>query len=207
MVREILVVKRDTLFENGFFTGFAPVEEGNFLETIKNNCEWKERNDELEHNLDYKQVVSYVWILNTKTRKIFAYKRAPSDTYTEKRLRDKWSCGVGGHVDRDTEGQSKDPLNDATERELNEEVKMINYPIPKIVGLVTIDNKGVEHYHVGAVAIAETEEDVQKGNDEMAECSFYSIEELERLFANPENDIELFTQLSWSFVKSFVKSM
>ncbi len=206
MGREVLVIKRETLFKDGFFTGFVPIHEGNFIDVINKNYEYRERGEELEHDINYKQFASYVWIINPQTKKILAYKRAPNEAYTEARLRNKWSCGVGGHIDKDTEGGSKDPLNDAMMRELKEEVKMNNYPTPKIVGLVTLDNRNVENYHIGVVAIAETTENVEKNDAEVAELGFYSISEIERLFADPNNDIELFTQLSWSFMKKYVES-
>ena len=207
MVREILVVKRDVLFKDNFFTGYVPVDNTNFLDVILNNFEYRERNDELEHDMNYKQIVSYILIVNPVSKKIFAYRRATDQNYNEKRLRNKWSCGIGGHIDKDTEGDSENPIKDGIMRELMEEVKMNNYSVPTIIGLVTLDNKMIEHYHVGVVCILETGENVEKNDDEMAEGWFMSIEEVEKLFSDTSNEIELFTQLSWNFIKDYLTKL
>jgi hypothetical protein len=66
--------------------------------------------------------------LNTKTKKVFAYKRIPGKgDYVEKRLMNKLSCGLGGHIDRE---DSADPIMNAMMRELEEEIEMKTYPHP-----------------------------------------------------------------------------
>jgi len=206
MVREILVIKRDKLFKDSYFSGFTSVEDNNYLNLILENFEYKERNDELETNADYKQVVSYIWIVNPETKKVFVYKRAPDQRYTEARLRNKFSCGIGGHIDRDTEGDATDPIHSGMIRELQEEVAMESYSEPKVIGFVTLDNKNVEHYHLGIVSLLETTQSVEKKDEEVAETMFLSIEEVDNLFADAKNDIEIYTQLSWSAVKSYLQS-
>jgi len=168
------------------------------------------RGDELEHNPSLQQIIPYVWIINPETKQVFAYRRAADEKYTEKRLRNKWSCGIGGHIDRE---DVQDPIIDAMMRELKEEVKIINpqtkmpeYPQPKIVGYLNDDANDVGKVHFGVVAIAETMHPVEKGDDEMAEGRMVSISELEKLFADPNNDIEEWTRLSWPFVKSYLEA-
>jgi len=85
-------------------------------------------------------------------------------------------------------------------RELKEEVVMNNYPSPKIIGFLNL-NYEVHAVHFGLVAIGETEEDVKPAED-MSHGKFYSIEEINSLFSNPENDVEEWTRISWPFVKN-----
>ncbi|MEK6819167.1 MAG: phosphoesterase, partial [Nanoarchaeota archaeon] len=89
MVREILVVKKDLLFGEKYFQGFCPIDEKDYLEIVLNNFEYQERNDLLENNPDFQQIIPYVWIINKKEGRVFLYKRAK--TGNEGRLHDKYS--------------------------------------------------------------------------------------------------------------------
>lgn len=207
MGKEILVVARDKLFEDNFFSGFIPVENTNYLDIVLNNLEYRERNDDLEHDVNYKQIIPYIFIINPETKKVFVYRRAQDERYKEERLRNKWSAGIGGHVDKDTEEGTENPVIAGMMRELHEEVRMKTYPMPKIVGFVTQDNKMIEHYHLGVVAILETTEDVERSDEEIAEGVFMSVKEADKLFADTNNEVEMFTQLSWSFIKQYLQSL
>jgi|SRR3989344_2881060 len=202
---DILVIKKNELFKEDYFQGFKEETDKTFLNRIINKSEFKLRNEELESDKNTKQPIPYLWIINPKTKHVFAYKRAPDERYTEKRLRDKWSCGIGGHVDKPNE---KDPtekiLLDSIRRELEEEVNMKTYPNPKIIGYINDDSNEVGKVHFGIVAIVETEEEVTEGDDEMVYGKLYSIEELEQLFSSPENEIETWTMLSWPCIKSYL---
>jgi len=200
MGREILVVKRDILFREGDFQGFVGIDFRNFIEIILKNFIYKNR-DDVEYNPEWQQPIPYVLIVNPKTKKLFTYKRASDKNYNDQRLRDKWSCGIGGHIDRE---DVEDPIINAMMRELCEEVVMGFYPEPKIVGYINDDSDSVGKVHFGIVAIVETGDVVEKGDDEMAEGRFMSIQEIEKLLGNPENDIETWTRLSWSFVKNYL---
>lgn len=203
MGKEALVVNRSVLFEDGEFEGFVPIEQRDFSSAILNNYTYHERGDKLENDDSLQQVIPYVWIVNPAEKKVFAYRRATGDDYDEKRLRDKWSCGLGGHVDREDSGN---PIQTAMMRELMEEVKISQYPDPKIVGYLNL-NHDVHAVHFGVVAIAETALSVEKGDDEMAEGRFFSISELEELFAEPNNDVEEWTTESWPFVKKYLEGL
>ena len=206
MSREILVVKRDVLFGDKEFQGFLPFVEGDFISLILDNFEYRER-DDVEKDSSLQQPIPYVWIVNPFSKKVFAYRRASGKSYNEQRLKDKWSGGVGGHIDRDTEHASENPVLDAMMRELREEVLMDEYPTPKIVGYLNDDSNDVGKVHFGIVAIAETTEDVRKGDDEMVHGNFYSVGELEKIFSDSENNVETWTQLSWPFVRDYVNSL
>ena len=200
MGKEALVVKREILFEDKDFQGFLPSEENDFIQVILDNYFYHPRGDQLENNKDLQQIIPYVWIINSQTKKVLAYKRSSGKNYSEKRLMDKWSCGVGGHIERE---DSQNPIIDAMMRELKEEVQMNDYPTPKIVGYLNDDSDSVGSVHFGIVALAETAQEVKKGDDEMAILHFLSIEEMDNLFSSPDVEIESWTKLSWPLNKNY----
>lgn len=203
MSRDILCIKRETLFQEKNFQGFCSIDDENFLKTILANFEYLDRTEELENNREIQQIIPYVWIINPKTKKAFIYKRAK--TGNEGRLYNKFSGGVGGHIDRDTEENTKDPITAAMMREMKEEVIMNDYPSPKFIGFINDDLEEVGKVHFGVVALAETEEEIRPAED-MAHGEFLSIEEIEKTFNNPENTIESWTLISWPFIKEKLSS-
>ncbi len=204
MTKEALVVERGILFKDKYFKDFLTADEHDYITTILKNYFYHERGDALENNHALQQIVPYVWIVNPKAKKIFVYRRAGNKNYKEKRLRNKWSCGIGGHIEKE---DAANPIINAMMRELQEEVKMPVYPQPKIIGYLNDDSSDVGKVHFGIVAIAETTYDVEKGDDEMVEGKFMSVSELEGLFSNPNNDIESWTKLSLPFVKSYIENL
>lgn len=201
MPKEALVVKREILFRDKSFQGFLSSKDFDFFPVIQNNYFYRERGDDLEHDFSLQQIIPYVIIVNPKTKKVFAYRRAPNENYTEVRLRNKWSIGLGGHIERK---DNQDPIKQGMIRELKEEVKMDNYPDPTIVGYLKDDKGDVERVHFGIVALVETSGNVEKGDEEMAEGRFFSINEFEDLAANQNNSLEEWTKISWPFVKNYL---
>lgn len=204
MSREILVVKREVLFKDKEFEGFLPLKEFDFMKVILENFEYQERNDALENNPSFKQAIPYVWIINPQTKKAFIYKRSTEGD--EGRLHNKYSGGVGGHIDKDTEENSDNPIIDAMMRELKEEVEMENYPTPRFIGFLNEDNDNIGKVHFGVVALAETSEEA-KPLMHMDHGKFYSVQEVEELLSNSQNDLEGWSQLSWPFVKEYLQSL
>lgn len=197
MRREILVVKREVLFKEKEFTGFLPLGEYDFLSVILRNIEYRERNDALEHDNAWQQPIPYVWLVKPSTKQVFLYKRAV--TGGESRLHNRYSGGIGGHIDKDTEEGSANPIQDAMMRELHEEVVMQDYPTPQIVGFLKY-HSGVEDVHFGIVALAETEE-IPTPADGMAEGRFYTVQEVEALLADGTAQFDPWTRGSWDVIK------
>lgn len=209
MSREILVVKREILFPGGAPQGFVEETGQGYIKTVLEKYEYKERNDALEHDTSFKQIIPYVWIVNPNLKKVFLYKRAPSTNphYKEQRYLNKFAGGVGGHIDKDTEEKTQDPIHAAMMRELREEVALDEYPIPKIVGYVNDDEDDLGSVHFGVVALAATSQEQIVVTDGGSFGAFYSSDEIDNFFANPENKIETWTTLSWPFVKKYLLSL
>lgn len=198
MVKEALVVKRDILFHSKYFEGFMDIAEFDYIPIILKNYSYHERGDRLENDFSLQQIIPYIIIINSKNKKLFAYRRAPDKRYSEVRLRDKWSIGLGGHVERQ---DGKNPLESGMMRELREEVSMNEYFKPKIIGFINDDKGDVEKVHFGVVALLDTTQDVKKGDDEMTEGRFYSLNEFEALISNPKNELEEWSRIALPFVR------
>jgi predicted NUDIX family phosphoesterase len=198
MGREILVVASEVLFREKRFTGFLPLEGHDFLSIILQNICYRERNDALEHDSSWQQPIPYVWLIKPSTKQVFLYKRAL--TGGEARLYNRYSGGIGGHIDKDTEEQSTNPVQDAMMRELREEITMKVYPTPRILGFLKY-HTGVEAVHFGVVGCAETEE-IPIPADGMAEGRFYTVVEVEALLADPTAQFDPWTRGSWDVIKA-----
>lgn len=198
-----MVIKRKLLFGNGDFEGFVSSDKSDYLSLILGGYEYQLRDEKLEKNSEFKQIIPYVVIVNPQTKQVFGYKRFKKmPGLHEMRLHNKFSIGVGGHVDK--EEVVEDILSDAAMRELNEEVRMNNYPTPNIVGFVNDEKDEVGTVHFGVLAIAETTESVQKReNDEVMDEKFYSIEEVDSIMESGA-EMDGWTRICWPFVKNYL---
>ena len=212
MGKEALVVKRNVLFKDGEFQGFLPFGEKDLISIIAENHFYHARGDGLEDNRSLKQVIPYVWIINPLMKKVFIYKRVETKKsageYKEKRYLNKYSAGVGGHIDKETEEGVEDPIGAAMMRELREEVVMDNYPKPKLLGFLNDDSDNLGEVHFGIVAVAETTEKVGgRPSEGLASANFYSIEEADKILLNSKNEVESWTRISWPFVKDYLQKI
>ena len=203
MPKEALVVKREDLFRERSFNGFLSAGEYDYLPLILQNYSYHERGDALERDISLKQIIPYVMIINPVDHTILAYKRADK-SYSEERLRSKVSIGVGGHVERQ---DGSNPIESGMDRELAEEVRMERPQKPRIIGYINDDTKGeVEKVHFGIAALVETTGKVEKGDDEMVGCKFYTVPEFEQLVADPKNNLEEWSKIAWPVVKQILLS-
>ncbi len=200
MTRHILTVPRHVLFPKEAFQGFLPLHYTDFLSRIKEEYEYRERNDALENDPSHIQIIPYVWLINKETKQAFIYKRAPSNgEYKEKRHLNKISGGIGGHIDKE-EHEPSDPIMHAAVREMHEEIQMDSYPEIELIGYINEDSNMFNKVHMGIVGLAQTTNSAQPA-DGMAEGAFYTKEEVETLFANPENDVEPWTRITWPVIR------
>jgi predicted NUDIX family phosphoesterase len=206
-MKEILVVKKEIIFKDEDFQGFIPIEKKDFTDLILKNFEYRERNNELENNASFKQIIPYVIIINPETKKVFGYKRFKLQSgIHETRLHNRFSFGIGGHIDKGDD--ETNIINAGMIRELKEEVKMDNYPLPKIVGFVNDDLNQVGSVHFGVIALALTEEKVEKMEDEeVKEERFYSVEEINELINSKEQESDPWTRICWPFIKSYLENL
>ncbi len=182
----IMGVERTLLFQDDYFEGFSPSSKVNFKSRIINSFEYQRRGD-LESNIDYKQPINYV-VLVDENNLIFFYKRAIKDTeYTEKRLQGSWSCGLGGHIDKEDE-EGEDPILTSAKRELQEEVlikgELLNL---KEVGYINDDSGDVERFHFAILFLATVKGRVKKNDNEIMEYEMKSQQEMEEILDGAYN--------------------
>ncbi|RMD66089.1 NUDIX domain-containing protein [Candidatus Pacearchaeota archaeon] len=204
----VLVVPREKLFKEKHFTGFCQSSEFNFLECIEKNGEFAERNEELENNRELLQIIPYVWIVDKGKGRVFVYRRASKESnYQEKRLFGKWSGGVGGHIEvRD--GENSNAFYAGMRREIEEEVSIKNYKQPIIIGYLNTENEtgSVYKVHFGVVGVLETSEEIQRNNEELAQTMFLTPSEVDKLFENERENVEVWSLVSWPHVRKIILS-
>jgi predicted NUDIX family phosphoesterase len=114
---------------------------------------------ELEEDPSFKQIIPYAIISNKETERsgvrqsqsFYLFKRTSKQT--EKRLHNKFSLGVGGHMIPNDSKESKEHyLIDELKRELFEEVKLLNGCLIEdieFIGFINDDTIPVGSVHIG----------------------------------------------------------
>lgn len=107
------------------------------------------RRSELEEDPSFKQIIPYAIISNKES--FYLFKRTSKQT--EKRLHNKFSLGVGGHMNPNDSMESKEQyLIDELKRELYEEVKLLNGCLIEdieFIGFINDDTISVGSVHIG----------------------------------------------------------
>jgi predicted NUDIX family phosphoesterase len=151
----ILVTPKSTLEKVGYFQGFTKTVEPYLQEILdKSNNHFVKRGP-AEKNPDLKQIIPYCIIM--QGNKILVYQRGQAGG--ENRLKNLWSCGIGGHInpiDRQKEHFSREDLKTALLRELKEELILPKGEVTfETMGLINDDSNPVGEVHLGLVEIAQ----------------------------------------------------
>jgi predicted NUDIX family phosphoesterase len=132
-----------TYKEQGLING-----NSNVLKMIVQKGLFRKRN-ELEEDPSFKQVIPYAVISNQES--FYLFKR--SSGQTEKRLKDKFSLGVGGHINPGNSIESEEQyLVDELKREFFEEVRLLNgcsIEDIEFIGFINDDTIPVSRVHIG----------------------------------------------------------
>ena len=204
--REVLVVERDKLFANGSFEGFKLKKEFDYETLILENYVFKSK-EPVEKDESFKQPISYALVVNPKLKKVFVYQRASDNNYDESRLQGKWSCGVGGHIERSD--STTNPLHYSLLRELEEELGLKEDSFDKIevLGYVNNDSDPVGRVHFGILYVVVTDLDnVSPANSEISSGNLRSLQELENICASKENRVEEWTKISLDPLKEYFEN-
>jgi predicted NUDIX family phosphoesterase len=132
-----------TCEEKGLIRGNSEV-----LKSIVQNGQFLRRSL-LEEDPSFKQIISYAIISNKKS--YYLFKRRSGQR--EKRLHNKLSLGVGGHMNpRDSMESKEQYITDELKRELFEEVKLLNGCLIEdieFIGFINDDTIPVGRVHIG----------------------------------------------------------
>ncbi len=141
----ILVVPREEIKSDSKFWAFTQDEMDSILE--KSELKWRA---DMEEDGSYKQFIPYIAVISKG--KLLTYRRTPKGTET--RLHDKYSLGVGGHVDEFENLSGMELLVDGTLREIEEEIGVkVSSDQVKFVGFINDESDNVGIYHIGVAAI------------------------------------------------------
>lgn len=157
-----------------FCTGFSTFEDREKVET-----------DETK-----KQLIPYVVIC--RGNKVLAYQRSKKSG--DKRLHNKWSVGVGGHInpiDETVNATTNLIVSKAIQRELLEELEWgktaFDYTVNNIAsfGIIYDDTNPIGRVHIGHVFIVNIPEEEKEypkpREDTIADCQWFTIQEALKL--------------------------
>lgn len=187
-MEQVLVFPEQTFHEVGFFTGVSR-EGHSFLTNPKllASLSYQPR-EEMEKNPAFKQIIPYcvINVLSGEEKLFFVYQRTKKGG--ENRLHDKWSIGVGGHVNP-CDGEPSCSINTAMLRELQEEVGLGGDWGVNPLGLLYDDSNEVGKVHFGVVlSIFMGKDSFMKINDPaLANGDFVSMDWLKANLEKFEN--------------------
>lgn len=157
MDEQIIVVSREKVFDMERLAFQGTMIDPNVIDTVmdyvESNFEIMRRGD-AEENVSFKQPIPYVVI--KKGSHVFLYKRLAQSG--ESRLVDKFSIGVGGHMNNVVGAPDFTAiLTDNFMRELSEELTITGKFDISTVGLINDDCDDVGKVHLGVLVVAELE--------------------------------------------------
>jgi predicted NUDIX family phosphoesterase len=192
-VEQVLVVPRSTLMGDPGWHGIRTHGLGAFEAFVASAGRFAPR-PEMEQSRAWKQVIPYLVLRDRGRYFLMQRTRAGGDI----RLHDRWSIGVGGHLnpgDRDLLG--------GLSREWHEELVADFEPAFQLVGLLNDDTTDVGAVHLGAVYVAESDgRPVEVRETEKLRGAFASAAEVRAVAA----DLETWSLLAFDFLESAVSA-
>lgn len=173
---QVLVVPRSAFEQVGAFNGVR-LNAQEYLSAFFGNgvAHYMDR-DEAEQNPDFKQIIAYAIFCHNG--KVLAYARTAKGGET--RLHDKWSLGIGGHINPiDGLADNLDTYLAGVEREIREEIAFSGTATQQLYAIINDDTNEVGSVHLGIVHRFELDnEEVQPLEKKLANLRFCTLEEL-----------------------------
>lgn len=144
----ILVIKKETLFPEGVWTGIKSVNFDQYVALIQNHREFMPRGL-AEENFSYKQIIPYL-VFRHNDRYFLMQRKSSS---SEQRLASKYSLGIGGHL-REEDIKSSSLIAWA-QREFDEEINYTGNVGITPLGLLNWEETPVDQVHSGFVFLLE----------------------------------------------------
>jgi predicted NUDIX family phosphoesterase len=143
----VLGVPRSLVMPAGGWRGVITDGLEPFLEAIAGEGTFRPR-AEAEEDPTWKQVIPYL-VMRDRDR-IFLMRRTRAGG--DARIHDRWTIGIGGHVNPDDGG-----IDAGLRREWSEELAADWDPEPTLIGLLNDDSVAIGRVHLGVVFAAETQ--------------------------------------------------
>ena len=141
----VFVVPRDSVMPDGGWYGLKSADLDSFLSTVERHGRFEPR-PAMEADPGFKQIIPYLVLRDGDAYFLMRRTRAGGDV----RLHDRWSIGVGGHLNPGDED-----LDGGLRREWSEELVADFVPDFRFIGLLNDDTTPVGEVHVGAVFVAD----------------------------------------------------
>lgn len=144
-VERVLVVPRHVVPDRAAWYGLRTSGIDDFLAVVEAHGRYEPRS-EMEVDPGFKQIIPYLVLRDGERYFLMRRTRAGGDA----RLHDRWSIGVGGHLnpgDQDLDGGLR--------REWSEELVADWIPEFNFIGLLNDDTTPVGQVHLGAVFVAD----------------------------------------------------
>jgi predicted NUDIX family phosphoesterase len=141
----VLVVPRAVVPDAGRWYGLRTDGLEDFLDVVTEHGRFEPR-AEMERDPSFKQIIPYLVLRDGERYFLMRRTRAGTD----ERLHDRWSIGVGGHIDPGDEGLSGD-----LHREWREELVADFEPAYTPIALLNDDTTDVGAVHLGVVVLAD----------------------------------------------------
>ena len=145
----VLCVRRDDLFPEGAWYGFISEGLERYEKVIREQSFFMPR-AEVEEDPSYQQIIPYIVFRHGDHYLLTRRLRAS----TEKRLRQLYSLGVGGHINPGDLEQG-DPIGDGLKREFEEEVVYSGSIDATLLGLINDDSSPVSKVHLALAFLVE----------------------------------------------------
>jgi predicted NUDIX family phosphoesterase len=198
-IEQVLVVPRnDLLSGKSIPNGFSKDGLPDLIKNIYNHAYFIER-PKAETDSGLKQIIPYV-VVAGKSGKIFSLRRKTAQT--EKRLHNKSSIGVGGHINPD--GKSGENISGiierSLERELHEELSVKCPYKYTLIGYLNDDSNDVGSVHFGLVYRLEVADEakVEVNEKDLMQGEFLELSVIESNYPA----METWSQLVFKAIKN-----
>ena len=187
----ILVVKRDYLFPSETWQGIVKPKDNLFVEIILARKEFLPRSL-MEYDFSYKQIIPYL-VFRFEDKYFLMQRKSKA---SEKRLRSKYSFGIGGHI-------RQEDIMDANiaswaRREFHEEVEYKgNFGI-EFLGILNDDSNDVGKVHVGFVYILDGDSCDISVKDELQSGQLLTLDECFDYY----DQMESWSKMVFDFLKA-----
>lgn len=179
---EVLVVRREDIFPDGAWHGFVSDGLDRAQRVIREHSFFKPR-AEVEDDPTYQQIIPYVVFRHDD--RYFLTKRLKASS--EKRLRQQYSLGVGGHINRD-DLAGGDPIYDGLRREWEEEVEYSGQFEAQLLGLINEESAPVSRVHLGVAFLVDgTTPDIRIRETDKLSGELLTLEEMRIFFLSMES--------------------
>ena len=148
---EVMVVERGRLADMVDHKNYNLIwkKKESVFDFILKNYTFMKR-ETAEYNFDFKQIIPYI-IVNFQDNYLLL-KRTKKQT--EKRLHDKYSLGIGGHINPSVSDGYENIIMEGLYKELNEEIYCEDMEKFVFAGILNDESTDVSRVHLGLVFIA-----------------------------------------------------